>query len=375
MGWQETRFERSTLYAEVWREAVTRVAKRYGISDVGLRKICGGLDVPVPPAGYWARVAAGQTPKVPPLPPSRETVYVRRYQVDERAPERESRIAALLATSMSRASSPLPEAAASPDDYVAIVIRTGRALARGKSSDPVRHASGAGLLSVSVSQAAIDRSLAILDQVVRLLHATGATFRAEADGKNLWLRFHGEQFEVSLTEKLLRSERELTPAERAKQARGEYFWIRDRYDYTATGLLTLSIVGPVGTTTISDGKRQRLEDRIAKLPDLLRRRAAQQRVEREMREEANARREAEFRERERRRAIREQNLARLKRAEEDAHRLERARRLRALADALTPSGAQSSEKRAAEAAWLRRAADWLDPTVHVRWPEVDDGPN
>jgi len=35
------------LYEEVWAEPVTTVAKRYGISDVALRKICRRLAVPL----------------------------------------------------------------------------------------------------------------------------------------------------------------------------------------------------------------------------------------------------------------------------------------------------------------------------------------
>ena len=49
-------FERHKLYAEVWTEPATKVAKRYGVSDVGLRKICKRLSVPLPPLGYWARI-------------------------------------------------------------------------------------------------------------------------------------------------------------------------------------------------------------------------------------------------------------------------------------------------------------------------------
>jgi hypothetical protein len=57
MAWQNTTFERHALYAEIWAEPMTSVAKRYGLSDVGLRKICLKLDVPLPPRGYWARLA------------------------------------------------------------------------------------------------------------------------------------------------------------------------------------------------------------------------------------------------------------------------------------------------------------------------------
>jgi len=70
MGHEATTFERSALYAEVWAEPMTTVAKRYAISDVGLRKICVKLDIPVPPRGNWARVVAGQAIKKTPLPKS-----------------------------------------------------------------------------------------------------------------------------------------------------------------------------------------------------------------------------------------------------------------------------------------------------------------
>jgi len=51
---------RSELYALVWAEPMGRIAERFGISDVGLRKICDRADIPVPRAGYWMKVAHGK---------------------------------------------------------------------------------------------------------------------------------------------------------------------------------------------------------------------------------------------------------------------------------------------------------------------------
>lgn len=52
----ETRtYEREKLYHEVWAEPMTTVAKRYGISDVALRKQCKKLDIPLPIKGHWLR--------------------------------------------------------------------------------------------------------------------------------------------------------------------------------------------------------------------------------------------------------------------------------------------------------------------------------
>src|SRR5471032_2560736 len=41
------RYERAKLYEEIWEEPVTTVAKRNGVSDVALRKICKQLAVPL----------------------------------------------------------------------------------------------------------------------------------------------------------------------------------------------------------------------------------------------------------------------------------------------------------------------------------------
>lgn len=37
------------------------LAKKYGLSDNGLRKICKAMNIPVPTVGYWAKLAAGQS--------------------------------------------------------------------------------------------------------------------------------------------------------------------------------------------------------------------------------------------------------------------------------------------------------------------------
>jgi len=59
---------REALYEEVWRDPMTMVAPRYGMSDVGLMKICKKLRIPVPGRGYWAKVKAGRPTRTLPLP-------------------------------------------------------------------------------------------------------------------------------------------------------------------------------------------------------------------------------------------------------------------------------------------------------------------
>jgi hypothetical protein len=59
---------REQLYELVWSIPLSKLAARYGISNVALAKKCRKHGVPTPGVGYWARVAAGQEPERAGLP-------------------------------------------------------------------------------------------------------------------------------------------------------------------------------------------------------------------------------------------------------------------------------------------------------------------
>jgi len=65
----ETRISRAELYDQVWSVSMVKLGEQYGLSDVGLAKICKRHKIPRPPRGYWARKAAGYKVKRLPLPP------------------------------------------------------------------------------------------------------------------------------------------------------------------------------------------------------------------------------------------------------------------------------------------------------------------
>jgi excisionase family DNA binding protein len=54
---------REELYALVWTKPVTEIAKRFGLSDTGLRKSCVRYRIPVPPRGYWSSRNANKRTK------------------------------------------------------------------------------------------------------------------------------------------------------------------------------------------------------------------------------------------------------------------------------------------------------------------------
>lgn len=65
----QTIHTREEMYDLVWSVPMRLLAKRFGISDVALRKRCLKAAVPTPPAGYWTQLRAGRGPERPPLPP------------------------------------------------------------------------------------------------------------------------------------------------------------------------------------------------------------------------------------------------------------------------------------------------------------------
>ena len=63
-------FQRYQLYDEIWSVPILQLAKQYGLSDVGLAKICTKMKIPRPPRGYWAKRSYGQPTTKPILRPA-----------------------------------------------------------------------------------------------------------------------------------------------------------------------------------------------------------------------------------------------------------------------------------------------------------------
>jgi hypothetical protein len=61
-------FSRQQLYDFVWAEPISKLATQFGLSDTGLAKACKAADIPRPPRGHWAKLAAGKKTTRTPLP-------------------------------------------------------------------------------------------------------------------------------------------------------------------------------------------------------------------------------------------------------------------------------------------------------------------
>lgn len=74
---------REKLYQEVWQTPISRLASKYGLSDVGLAKVCKRMDIPLPPRGYWQKQRYGHEVKESNLPTARKQQVQTEAQINK----------------------------------------------------------------------------------------------------------------------------------------------------------------------------------------------------------------------------------------------------------------------------------------------------
>lgn len=375
--------DRQTLYNEVWSEPVSVVAPRYGLSDVGLAKICRSLAIPLPSRGYWAKVKAGKLMKRVPLPKfegaERISTGLKKLPPAQAAAREDARMEAarLRTTVRQRALEPAEETPQHP-----LVKATSKRLRQRGSwpTDTQLRSAPAEVLNLAVTPDALDRALLITDRVLKALAPHGVNVRIDKERSVSLLEVQSPSvtMEFSLTEHVRRMPHEVTPAEELARERFHRIWIANpltdlpqpsipQYDYHPTGVLTLK----VGTWPVKrwrDTSKTTLERRLAELV------AGILALARELHEKAveEARRARELREAQERYEFitqrRAEEVERFKQLEAQVTDWERATRLRSYADAVERRAQDEGELRGELIEWLawaRAKADWLDPHVPV----------
>jgi len=253
----KTSIKRSELYARVWQTPMTRLAKEFDISDVGLAKACKKHNIPTPRAGYWAKFAYGKAPPPTPLPEG-EDVLVRLEPSTHRIPPASVKPAAVSAAGLIAPVVPI----ASPEEFDDKLAAHSRAtLAALKKTKPdksgfIQCRSNKAFTCV-ISPGARDRAVRILDALERTVNNIGGHWKPDEKAESLRLEFDGESMQFSLTEQYSRTEHVETDPKYS-------WWTKRTYQYHFTGELTIKLDASFrGQRTWSDGKRHKLEDKLA----------------------------------------------------------------------------------------------------------------
>ena len=359
---------RQALYEQVWAQPMTKVAKKYGISNVALAKICKKLNVPCPWRGYWRRKETGKSVKPLPLPPNsdpaKQVATIHRtirpdavvqmsedalQRIDtEQTAERKIEVSDRLTSPHYLLKAHLEEwRSPKVDDYGAIW------------SGDIRQ------LNIRVSPKSLARALRIMDTLFKALEVRGHQVGIQ-DGheRTLGVRINGEPIHFGLEEKFQRLDH---PSQ--KNPRLEW-WQRQRYQYTPTGSLTLKIVawGVDGIQkSWSDGKTAKIETclndfvvGLIRVAEVKKARRLKREQEERFRYEAEQQRQEEERKR-------QEELARRQRLEQEATNWAKAQQLRAYLAAVKDRLHAKHDEIHSESpadqwlAWAYQHADRLDP--------------
>src|SRR3984885_5114406 len=243
------RLTRAELYEKVWTAPVRTIAKEFGMSDVGLAKICRKHGIPIPPLGYWRKTETGHKVVRPPLSPATNGLETLDISVRERLPPELAALAAEAAA----------EIAIPAELSHELVTRTEKLLASGKENEKKLVVPKGGTLShLLVSREQMPRALRIMNALFLALEERGQSVSwPKEEQAALTLGVDGETVRFCVLEITESLRHVLTPAEQ------KHPWMAPKWDYKLTGKLQFRLdnlpysAGVRGTW--SDGKCQRLE--------------------------------------------------------------------------------------------------------------------
>lgn len=352
---KEITLNRQQLYDLVWAESVLSLSKKYAISDVGLRKKCKSLEIPLPDLGYWAKIKYGK--KVIPRRPLKpfngdQTVTLKlREENDTYDKTKESRFALVKEIEADTSVNlTVPEKLTNPDKLIISVkddLYKSKVL---KKEEGIVYSSQ-GVLDINVSPTNIGRALRIMDTLIKALKNRGHD--VIVDKGQTWIVVDGEKLSITCREKLSKV-----------IVKGQYY---DQTEFKASGLLSIRIEVSYDRKEWVDGKTL-MENQLSKVIAYLEMKARQVKEERTRREQYWA----EQREKDRiAKEVQEKKVKELSDFNElfrKARRHDNAEKIRRYANeweqfAITNNLLTEELKEKIE--WVRKKADWYDPFIEA----------
>lgn len=352
---------RRKLHRLIWAKTMRAAAAEIGMSDVGLKKACVREGIPIPPQGYWNRIAAGHPPAIEPLRGGDRSFYLHLSDDPRHAlPEEDYEELVRRLSAEASASSNLGPGSLEALRPIARQVRQN--LARAKADDyGALVCQELTLPRVRVGPDSVDRAALLVDAIERLLdsHHWRLVPARPPYGKSAAISAEGYTGELSIEEPFTRSLHKLTPAEvEAKRLRN---WATaPLYDYTPGGAFLLKVGH---TITVKDRERQPVEERLHEVAAAIIRASFANRED--------ERRERLQRERRERRQTRKAEIEQLRKAvseasdrlDLDARAFRRTQRLRKYIKAAAALPGDAAKDR--WLAWATAEASRLDPLLRA----------
>jgi hypothetical protein len=248
---------RAELYEKVWNIPMLKLAKEFGLSDVGLAKLCRRHEIPVPGRGYWARIQFGQTPGRITLPALKLT----RLDTIRIVPSDPKKMQPLV----SEAGEVFPQIQVAADGPIThrIARRIEKSMAKSRADDRgVLLTKQGRIVPIKLTAGALHRANRILDALFTALEGAKAIVDWPSPYNTpLKIVSDVERLQFILTETIERKEHKPTSEELARQE-SKTWWQPHRWDYTPTGRLKFTLESceyPGISQSWADGRQRRLD--------------------------------------------------------------------------------------------------------------------
>jgi hypothetical protein len=375
--------EREELYRQVWAEPIFRLAPKYGISNVALKKICKKLNVPTQPRGYWAkiqnhiRVERTPLPKIKNDQPKVHEMNMNRSPVAKSKPEKPH------PTLLPETLEVIERIETWPAIKVPRNLRNAHPLVKKtleelSEAEPDKYSMlrpwGKEILDVRVSHRLLKRALRVMQALLTRIESLG--FHASAKkGYHLPTTeavVFDETISFGISEKSRQIDHVLTDSEKKHIERYGSISFAPKWDYEPTGVLSLKIdswaargIRKEWNDSKSKGVENHLKDfliNLVTIADLEKKRRLEiEERKKRWQEELEARQEMERQ--------RQEEQKRLQDLENQALRWAKATQLRAYIVEVEGKAngndlpAEEQERLASWLRWAREHADRIDPLI------------
>jgi hypothetical protein len=363
---------RQQLYEHVWSKPIRQLAKEYGLSDVGLSKLCRRHNIPLPPMGYWMKVSHDIYPPRPPLPPAPpetpESIEIK--PTPQRAEKREKYPDLMKECDAIRRDGLQVELPKSMNDLHPLLKHAHQLLKKSRPDSDGRIHPWRGCANILVSPQTLDRAIRITHALFRLLESQGFIVSVREEERNgTYVRILGEELRISMKEKVKRTERVQTSE------------FDHKYEFHPIGTLffeTGLYYGEGLQHRWEDNPSSQLEDKLVDINDGLIQIALRQRIKQLEWDEIERSEEKERKLREATEQQRKDEQTRFKRLVQDASDWHTSNTIRSYINAVRASMKfdETPEAKAELEQWLEWAkgkADELDPLVNQVASRQNDG--
>ena len=211
---------RSELYELVWKDPMTHLAKRFGVSDVALRKTCVKHNIPTPPLGYWAKLAFGKKISQPALPPIKNSKSELIHLTIRPPQPLPASVSAVLDAAEQQEMAPEMKIAVPkvrPKDLHPIMSTIEKAIRKCTPNDEgflIWGGKDGG--SIAIGSGSAERAIILLDSFAKAMVTRGYDISVDAD---IEIRVENEPFKLKIYETKSKQPHQPTPADLKNQAR------------------------------------------------------------------------------------------------------------------------------------------------------------